>query len=476
MASPASPSWQLTLASVVGPSHLHDAMPNQDCARALQDDAAEVLAAAVADGAGSAPRSQHGATLTAEFMAQSLLQLGRSPRLAAMDGAALHDWAIARLEAVRQQLLATGEPLSHFHCTLVACVLSPHGRWLFQLGDSAALTSRCGLTADAGRIWFPPASTQLHAGSRGEYANETHFVTDRNWSQHLTVLRLPADHDAVLLMTDGAMDVAVVRGEVFPNFLPVVAAQLLKTDQRADRDAMLAAWLADPQTHRVTGDDKTLLMALQCGAARVPQRSFGLTTPQPPALPPSETPPPPPPPPPVAVVPPKPQPSKPVQPEPSEQTASLWPVWRWRAVLIAALCLLVGPLAFFAADRALQALQTPEPPSKPVPKAAVVARFEGSDRLSLSQGQSLRVRVLAARGSRVEVEQSPADLELSASGSPCAQPVPRDSQTDLCEFVVTADAEAPAGPRQLRLRVLDAGSAREQQLVLTLLIRAVQRP
>jgi Protein phosphatase 2C len=122
MASPASASWQLTLASVIGSSHLHDAMPNQDCARALQDDTAEVAAAAVADGAGSAPLSQRGATLTAEFMVQALLHLGRSSKLAAMDGSALHDWAIARLEAVRQQLLATGEPLSHFHCTLVATV------------------------------------------------------------------------------------------------------------------------------------------------------------------------------------------------------------------------------------------------------------------------------------------------------------------------------------------------------------------
>jgi Protein phosphatase 2C len=346
-------------------------------------------------------------------------------------------------------------------------------------GDSAALSSRCGLTADAERIWFPPASTQLHAGSRGEYANETHFVTDSDWSQHLNVLRLPADHDVVLLMTDGAMDVAIVRGEVFPHFLPVVAEQLLKTGQRAEREAMLETWLADPLTHRVTGDDKTLLLILRGGEVLEPQLSLDLAKTKPPPLP--ELPPPLPPSPlplplplPTAVVPPKPQPLKPVQAKPARRPTNLLPDWRWWAVLIAALCLLIGPLAFVAADKALQVLKTPEPPAKPGPKAAVAARFEGGDKFSLGQGQSLRVRVLAARGSRVEVERLPADLELSASGRPCAQPVHRDSETDFCEFVVAADAEAPPGLRQLRLRVLDVESAREQQLVLNLLIRAVQ--
>ena len=389
MASQALPWWQLTLASVIGPSHVRDAMPNQDCASALQDDAAGVVAAAVADGAGSAPRSQQGAALTAEFVTHSLLQLGRSPRLAVMDGAALHDWAIARLEGVRQQLLATGEPLSHFHCTMVACVISPHGRWLFQLGDSAALTSRCGQSASGERIWFPQAATQLHAGSRGEYANETHFVTDSTWSQHLTVLPLPADHDAVLLMTDGAMDVAIVRGEVFPHFLPVVAAQLLKTGERAERDAMLAAWLADPQTHRVTGDDKTLLTILQQGAPRWTQPGFDLAPMPVPPPPPLETRPPP-----RTLVPlPEPQLPKRVPPEPlkpRELPPDSGPPWNGWAMLIAALCLLlVGPLAFFAADRVLQVWQD-VPPSKPTPKLAVNARFEGGDRRSLTQGQSLR--------------------------------------------------------------------------------------
>ena len=86
------------------------------------------------------------------------------------------------------------------------------------------------------------------------------------------------------------------------------------------------------------------------------------------------------------------------------------------------------------------------------------------------------MRVLAARDSRIELEPSPADLELSTSNSPCLPLLSGDSQTELCEFVVAADPNATVGTRQLRLRVRNTGSAPEQQLVLTLLIRLVQKP
>lgn len=479
-------SWQLTLASVIGQSHLQESLPNQDHACALQHEAANVVAAAVADGAGSAPRSLQGATLTADRFAQALLELSRSPRLAGMDAQALHDWAVARLEAVRQQLLATGAPLQHFHCTLVACVLSPGGCWLFQLGDSAAISSRCAWNGGVERVWFPPESTQLHAGSRGEYANETHFVTDPDWSAHLTVLPIAADHDAVLLMTDGAMDLAVVRGEVFPRFLPVAVPQLVTISERSDRDTRLAAWLADPQTHRVTGDDKTLLMILRvdCGAAPQPGADLPLAQLSPPPAP-LSTPPAPPakpgPRPGSPVVPaglPEPMPDEPPPTPPEvihEPPLSLWPDWRWWAVLAGTLILLIGPLIYVMLDRVVLFAE-PAPAPKAPPSAPVGARFEGGDRMVLNQGSSARVRVVVAKGNRVEIEQSPSDLDLPTADDPCLKPVPRDSQTVVCEFLVTAGTETPAGPRLLRLRVRNAGSPQEQRLVLTLLVQDVVVP
>jgi len=458
--------WQLSLASVIGQSHLRESLPNQDHACALQDEAANVVAAAVADGAGSAPRALQGATLTADKFAQALLDLGRSPHLAGMDAQALHDWAVARLEAVRQQLLASGAPLHHFHCTLVACVLSPHGRWLFQLGDSAAISSRCAWNGGVDRVWFPLESTQLHAGSRGEYANETHFVTDPDWSAHLTLLPIAADRDAVLLMTDGATDLIVKRGEVFPLFLPLAVPQLVTIGARTDRDTMLAAWLADPQTHSVTGDDKTLLTILRVDRGAAPQSGpelpQALLSPVPPTV--------------LPELPPTP-PEEPRQPPPD-----LWPDWRWWAALAVALVLLIGPLAYGMLDSvmldrvALLFADSAPTPKAPPPSLSVVARFEGGDRMVLSRGSSVRVRVVVAKGNQVEIEQSPTDLDLQPPDGPCLKHGSRDSQTVVCEFLVTAGGETPAGPRQLRLRVRDTGLAREQRLVLTLLVQDVLVP
>lgn len=272
-ASLASPArWQLTAASVTGRAHEKAGTPNQDSVEVLEDAEAQAIAAVVSDGAGSAPRSKEGSQATARTMAAALLLLARSRRLADMDAQHMHDWGLASLERLRQELRLLGDPLAQFHCTFVGMVLAPTGRWLLQLGDSAALVSRSEPGGDEGRVWFPAEATRLHAGSRGTYANETHFVTDADWSLHLTVERLAPDADAVLLMSDGAMDVAMSQGRVFSGFLPIVARSLYDTPERSERDGALASWLAHPQTYRNTGDDKTLVVALRQAASspRVP--------------------------------------------------------------------------------------------------------------------------------------------------------------------------------------------------------------
>jgi hypothetical protein len=59
------------------------------------------------------------------------------------------------------------------------------------------------------------------------------------------------------------MDVVMMRGRVFRGFLSNLMAKLISTEDDRERDRVIHAWLDDPQTHRVTGDDKTLLVAIQ---------------------------------------------------------------------------------------------------------------------------------------------------------------------------------------------------------------------
>jgi len=135
------------------------------------------------------------------------------------------------LEEVRARLTEMDGPLSDFHCTLAACVLAEHRGFVCQVGDSIVLSTTFLKTeGDRGTQWdfFPDQGTRLFIPDRGEYVNETHFITEPDWLKHLRVSTIDADGvDALFLMTDGAMDVAMVKGKVFRGFLSNLIGKLL---------------------------------------------------------------------------------------------------------------------------------------------------------------------------------------------------------------------------------------------------------
>jgi len=257
------PTWILTGASVRGRSHERAGATNQDAHFVLTGMGGRIVAAAVSDGAGTAERSGEGARNTVQKIARALLALGESDSLRTMTAPALHHWAVNCIDDIRRDLADTGVSLAQFHCTLIAAVLSPYGNWVFQLGDSVALCSVSQVSADGRRSWFDTGSTSLYAGDRGQYANETRFITEADFEQHLHVGMLDTKVDTLVLMTDGAMDVAMTNGRVYPGFLPVVVEQLIQASDAQKRDAHLTEWLADSRTWRITGDDKTMVIALR---------------------------------------------------------------------------------------------------------------------------------------------------------------------------------------------------------------------
>ncbi|WP_284620549.1 PP2C family serine/threonine-protein phosphatase [Aquabacterium humicola] len=269
-------AWQATGASVCGKSHIDGGLPNQDyfaIERVLEGDA---WIAIVSDGAGTAPRAADGSREACRVIAAGLRTFVHSRRGGGPELSGFRDTIEASVDHLRARLAATGFPLSDFHCTFVACLVAGPVGFIARIGDSVALTTRFALvpgSADRHVDFFPDASSVLHEPDRGEYANETHFVTEPDWRDHLRVTPLPAQTDAVVLMTDGAMDVAMTRKKVFRGFLSNLVGRLAVTPGRADRDATVSAWLGDRQTFAITGDDKTLVVLLRNDArnlARLP--------------------------------------------------------------------------------------------------------------------------------------------------------------------------------------------------------------
>lgn len=265
--------WLVSEASATGHGHLGLGLPNQDSVCVRTSANGRLLVAAVSDGAGTARRSAEGSRLATGFMTDWLLRAAEQSLASSRGGRIGWDAATWRTRVVtgitelRQRIDPTGQDLRSFHCTLVASVLGEHGGVLVQIGDSVALSARTRLhgtdAAGAQVDFFDESQVTIHLGERGEYANETHFLTEPDWEQHLSVTPLPADLDTVMLMTDGAADVALLRGRVFKGFCSNLVGRLLTLKSRAQRCATLLDWLSSRQTHAVTADDKTMLVALR---------------------------------------------------------------------------------------------------------------------------------------------------------------------------------------------------------------------
>ncbi|MBQ1761488.1 MAG: protein phosphatase 2C domain-containing protein [Aquincola sp.] len=260
--------WRLSAASVRGKSHIDADLPNQDSVHVATSEAGDVVCAVVADGAGSAPRSGEGSTLASKHIAAYMCNFGIS-RSGSQPTVDEFRFAVERsIEEVRTALATEGAPLSQFHSTCVVWLALPTKAYIAQIGDSVAMSTLFGWAGEAGDEvdFFPEGRHTVHEADRGEYANETHFLTECDWRAHLRVAEVDPKVDAVLLMTDGAMDVALVRGQVFRGFLSNLVGKLLTLDERAERDQSLEAWLGAPQTYPLTGDDKTIFVAIRSTA------------------------------------------------------------------------------------------------------------------------------------------------------------------------------------------------------------------
>jgi hypothetical protein len=249
-------AWRVFAAAAVGSGHLEAGLPCQDAFAHAR--AGEVLAAAVCDGAGSASHSQVGSARFAQALVTALAaRVEAGEDLCGADPAPLADAAQLAVSAERSALRALadeqGLELNAFAATLVAALLGPDGGWFLHVGDGV------GVAEDA-----DGATLALSLPENGEYANETWFLTGEEWNGHLRLTAIPAGVATLALMSDGAAPFVMAKGNdaLFRPFVDPVVRFLASGDEDAG-SAGLAATLGDARTHAITGDDKTLLVALR---------------------------------------------------------------------------------------------------------------------------------------------------------------------------------------------------------------------
>ena len=251
-------TWRCVSAFRVGTSHIQNQTECQDnCYVGSWETPAggEVLVAVAADGAGSASQSRVGSDLACEATKIYFTRKfsgNEVPPLSVDD-------AYACVDVIRRSLKAEssrrGVPVREFACTLVGIVVAQDHALAFQIGDGATIVRSHDQLVP---VFWPEA---------GEYANQTHFLTDQDAVTHLRVTLLPAPQELAVI-TDGLQRLALVFATQqvhTPFFEPMF--KVLRDARDIDAcDALgghLEAFLDSAAVNDRTDDDKTLVLAIR---------------------------------------------------------------------------------------------------------------------------------------------------------------------------------------------------------------------
>lgn len=260
--------WTVAGATAAGDSHLRYGIPNQDAYDYRYCGGRQrAVILAVADGAGSAPRSGEGSRLAASVsVATAARGFNRYQRIAGLqpavgDGRRWHlailRQAIGKARAtIVQRSQEDGGAPQDFATTLLVALATPRRIFAAQIGDGAilAFNTRTG------------QARTLCDSHNGRYANETLFITTHNG-----IIRNIAhtgrgnvgDYNGIGLITDGLENLALKmpgRQPHVPFWGPMFCSLLEDgaevTGQRLDD------FVASDRVRSRTSDDLTILISV----------------------------------------------------------------------------------------------------------------------------------------------------------------------------------------------------------------------
>lgn len=237
--------WRVVGASVRGPDHERDGSPCQD-AWAAGSFGAGGVCLCLCDGAGSASHAEVGARVVATAVVATLAE--RAENSAASD--ALRSACAAGRSALLRTAADLGLAPTALACTLIAILCTDEWVMVAHLGDGAVVGQRAGSSE----------LVVLSAPDRGEYVNETWFVTSAQWEAHLRIC-VHKDISALCVVTDGCEAAALMRGDRDSPFAPFFAPLFEFTAEISDTEvasAEVQQLLDGAAMRRSSGDDKTL--------------------------------------------------------------------------------------------------------------------------------------------------------------------------------------------------------------------------
>ena len=242
-------------AQATGNAHIAEALPLQD-AKALRviqgADGNAWIAAAVADGAGSAPLADTGAKAASAAFVGALAHALKNVPKPDLPRIVINAVATARI-VLERLARARNVPIEHLSTTLLGCLTRGDETLVVQIGDGAIVV---------GPPWLVALTPQ-----RGEYANTTRFLTEPDWRDHIEVGQIAAAIGTIVLVTDGLEELVVTPARLQPHgaFFERLRTEFRQAEPHGEAVA-LSAWLAgflDSPAVRTRTDDDTSIIAIQ---------------------------------------------------------------------------------------------------------------------------------------------------------------------------------------------------------------------
>lgn len=250
--------WKVAGASVIGKQHERAGGRCEDAwssARRVFPSGHEALAVCVSDGAGSAANGWAGAQMVSRVLANWLVDNTEK----VFGGAPDHRKRViasSLKRVLRRAAAGSGAALKSYACTIVAVLTTMDGRWLtVHLGDGAIVGS------------FGGTLRIVSAPQKGQFANETFFVTDNDAIRRIDIQSGEVGDptpppEAFALFTDGVEGSLVNRRTGDVSRVLATMFNWLVTNPEVDVAAALETSLSQVFREQ-TGDDCSLAIAVQ---------------------------------------------------------------------------------------------------------------------------------------------------------------------------------------------------------------------
>ncbi|WP_414574923.1 PP2C family serine/threonine-protein phosphatase [Anabaena sp. CCY 9402-a] len=257
--------WKEIARSATGTSHQSQGIPCQDygCCRIFND----VIVGAVADGAGSAKYADVGSKLAVETVIKCFSDINEYPEnqeelepnfsqpMCQAEAAKLFTKIVnGVIQELNKQASKEDYSINDLACTLLVFVATPHWLAAMQIGDGFIVVRP--EKSEEYQLLFHP--------DKGEFANETTFITSNNSLQEMQVKVIPGEQAFICASTDGLEKVAIRLNDwtPFPPFFKPFEEYLQETSNPKKNYEYVDVFLNSERLNSRTDDDKTLLLSL----------------------------------------------------------------------------------------------------------------------------------------------------------------------------------------------------------------------